>query len=71
MAKPTQSPSSIQIGKTFHIFTLFLILFGVGGVINVLVLEISQFVFLLDNEAKQTQNTKHFNNRIRSDKALT
>ena len=41
-----------------------------GRVINVLVLEILPYVFLLDNEAKQIQNTKHINNRIQSDKDL-
>jgi len=39
--------------------------------INVLVLEILPYVFLLENEAKQTQNTKHINNRIQRTKTLT
>ena len=54
----------------FFVFRFPLFLPG-RGMINVLYLEILPYDFLLDNEAKHAQNTKHFNNRIRSDKALT
>ena len=47
-------------------FSYFFLATG-GGVINVLVLEILPYVFLLHNEAKHAQNTKHVKNRIRSE----
>jgi hypothetical protein len=54
----------------FCLFKTCLVRPGDGAKIK-LVLEILPYDFLLDNEAKHAQNTKHFNNRIRSNKALT
>lgn len=42
-----------------------------GEVVKQLVLEILPYVFLLENEAKHAQNTKHINNRIQRTKTLT